>query len=67
MDYTFFWMNGGSALDDPYCYRDVRNIEAEERVHEVLSANQMRVLTAIGIMRINTLYQLYADKLAGTT
>jgi rhamnulokinase len=56
----------GKAIEDPYCYRDVRNIESEERVHEILSANGMRVLTAIGIMRINTLYQLYADKLAGT-
>ena len=57
---------GGAAIEDPFCYRDVRNIASEERVHEILGANQMRVLTAIGIMRINTLYQLYADKLAGT-
>ena len=58
--------DAGKALDHPFCYRDVRNITSEERVHQVLSANQMRVLTAVGIMRINTLYQLYADKLAGT-
>ena len=56
----------GRAMDDPFCYRDVRNIASEERVHNILSANQMRVLTAIGIMRINTLYQLYADSMAGT-
>ena len=56
----------GKAIEDPFCYRDVRNITSEQRVHEVLSANGMRVLTAVGIMRINTLYQLYADKLAGT-
>jgi rhamnulokinase len=56
---------GGKALEDPYCYRDVRNIASEEAAHKVISATQMRVLTAIGIMRINTLYQLYADKLAG--
>lgn len=56
----------GRALENPFCYRDPRNILAEERVHELLGANQMRVLTGIGIMRINTLYQLYADKLAGT-
>ena len=55
----------GEAIDDPYCYRDVRNIASEEAVHAILPASQMRVLTAIGIMRINTLYQLYADKLAG--
>ncbi len=57
---------GGRALENPFCYRDPRNILSEERVHEILSANQMRALTAIGILRINTLYQLYADKLAGT-
>lgn len=55
----------GTALAQPFCYRDLRTIEAEARVHDELSATQMRVLTAIGIMRINTLYQLYADKLAG--
>ncbi len=56
----------GIALEDPYCYRDVRNIAAEQAVHAIVGADQMRVLTAIGIMRINTLYQLYADKMART-
>ncbi|MGI4854478.1 MAG: rhamnulokinase [Janthinobacterium lividum] len=55
----------GQAIENPFCYRDPRNIVSEEHVHETLSANQMRVLTAIGIMRINTLYQLHADRLAG--
>lgn len=55
----------GLALEPPYCYRDVRNIAAEAAVHGILSAAQMRALTAVGIMRINTLYQLYADKMAG--
>jgi rhamnulokinase len=55
----------GKALENPYCYRDVRLVASEAKVHEILSAAQMRVLTAIGIMRINTLYQLYADKMAG--
>ena len=64
VDYARLDANG-KAIEDPYCYRDVRNIASEERVHEIIPAAQMRVLTAIGIMRINTLYQLYADKLAG--
>lgn len=55
----------GIALEDPYCYRDIRNIASEAAVHDIVSAAQMRVLTAIGIMRINTLYQLYADRMAG--
>ena len=55
----------GTALTQPFCYRDPRTLEAEARVHDEVSATEMRGLTAIGIMRINTLYQLYADKLAG--
>ncbi|MGI4755980.1 MAG: rhamnulokinase [Janthinobacterium lividum] len=65
VDYVRLDANG-RALENPHCYRDPRNIASEERVHEILSANQMRVLTAIGIMRINTLYQLHADRLADT-
>ncbi len=55
----------GAALEEPYCYRDVRNVEAEQRAHELVSTETMRALTGIGIMPINTVYQLYADKLAG--
>jgi rhamnulokinase len=64
VDYARLGENG-KIVADPYCYRDNRTIDSEQKVHDIMSASQMRVLTAIGIMRINTLYQLYADKLAG--
>ncbi len=49
----------------PFCYRDERTEQAEREVHSLLPASQLYVLTGIQILRINTLYQLYADKLAG--
>jgi rhamnulokinase len=55
----------GNPVALPFCYRDVRTEEAEARVHSVLPASRLYSLTGIQILRINTLYQLYADKLAG--
>jgi rhamnulokinase len=49
----------------PYCYRDPRTEEAERQVHSILSPSRLYSLTGIQILRLNTLYQLYADKLAG--
>jgi rhamnulokinase len=55
----------GKPLADPFCYRDERGIEAERRVYERCSPERLRELTGVQLIRINTLYQLYADKLAG--
>ncbi len=55
----------GQPLAEPFCYRDERTIEAERRLHVVLPQTRMRELTGIQQLRINTLYQLYADRLAG--
>lgn len=49
----------------PFCYRDARTERAETEVHSMLSPARLYSLTGIQILRINTLYQLYADKLAG--
>lgn len=49
----------------PFCYRDQRTAEAEERVHRKLSADYLYSLTGIQNLRINTIYQLYADRIAG--
>lgn len=49
----------------PFCYRDARTERAEAEVHAMLPAARLYALTGIQILRINTLYQLYADKLAG--
>ena len=55
----------GMLSANPFCYRDARTEEAERKVHERISPEQLYGLTGIQILRINTLYQLYADKLAG--
>ena len=55
----------GSAAARPFCYRDTRTEKAEIEVHAILPPSRLYALTGIQILRINTLYQLYADKLAG--
>jgi rhamnulokinase len=55
----------GSPVALPFCYRDPRTEAAEIAVHSVLPPERLYSLTGIQILRINTLYQLYADKLAG--
>lgn len=57
--------NRGEAIALPFCYRDTRTEKAESEVHDVLPSSRLYSLTGIQILRINTLYQLYADKLAG--
>ena len=56
----------GQPLADPYCYRDERGIEAERSVYGLCCPERLRELTGVQLIRINTLYQLYADKSAGT-
>jgi len=53
----------GQPLTDPFCYRDLRTVAAEQYLHRHLSPDRMREITAITPMRINTLYQLHADRL----
>jgi len=55
----------GEAIDNPFCYRDPRTEAAELAVHAIISPARLYSLTGIQLLRINTLYQLYADKLAG--
>jgi rhamnulokinase len=52
---------GGKALADPFCYRDERTIKAERALHRKISPERLRELTGVQLIRINTLYQLYAD------
>ncbi len=51
----------GSAVADPFCYRDERTVAAEAAVHRAISPERLRELTGVQLMRINTLYQLHAD------
>jgi rhamnulokinase len=50
---------------NPFCYRDVRTERAEAEVHALISPSRLYELTGTQILRINTVYQLFADKLAG--
>jgi rhamnulokinase len=55
----------GVSLGDPFCYRDERTVKAELQAHSRCSAERMRELTGVQLLRINTVYQLYADRLQG--
>lgn len=55
----------GNPVALPFCYRDARTEKAEIEVHSILPPSRLYSLTGIQIIRLNTLYQLYADKLAG--
>ena len=55
----------GDAIADPFCYRDERTQDAEKKVHEIIAPSRLYSLTGIQLLGLNTLYQLYADKLAG--
>jgi rhamnulokinase len=53
----------GKALGDPFCYRDERTVRSEVLLHEEIAPQRLRELTGVQLLRINTLYQLYADAL----
>lgn len=48
-------------LDDPFCYRDPRTDSAMPEVLQRISRERLYELTGIQFMRLNTLFQLYAD------
>jgi rhamnulokinase len=55
-------LNGsGMAIADPFCYRDERTVSTEPALHERLSAERMREITGIQLLRINSVYQMFAD------
>jgi len=53
----------GCMLGNPYCYRDERTEGLLEKVLENMSMEEIYNLTGVQFMRINTLIQLYADKI----
>jgi len=55
----------GNQIANPFCYRDERTIPAEKEIHQLIAPTKLYALTGIQLLRINTLYQLYADHLAG--
>lgn len=55
----------GKVLADPFCYRDERTVEAEREFYRRIGSDKLRELTGVQLLRINTLYQLFADVLQG--
>ncbi len=52
----------GEPIADPFCYRDERTIASQTEVLKRISAERLRDITGVEMIRINTLYQLYADR-----
>lgn len=57
--------SNGQRMADPYCYRDDRTALAAEEVFRRMPPERMYRLTGIQLLNLNTVFQLYADKLAG--
>ena len=53
----------GELFAPPYCYRDPRTQRAMAEVHQRIPAERLYSITGVQIQPINTVYQLYADKL----
>jgi rhamnulokinase len=56
----------GALVDNPRHYRDSRNNSMLERTFAVVPREQVFAHTGIQFMQLNSLYQLYAIKLAGS-
>jgi rhamnulokinase len=55
----------GNQIENPFCYRDARTIQAEQEIYRAISPARLYALTGIQLLRINTLYQLHADRQRG--
>jgi rhamnulokinase len=55
----------GLALDAPFCYRDERTVAAKAAVDALISVEELFERTGAQPLRINTAYQLVADRQAG--
>ncbi len=56
----------GELLENPYHYRDPRNPPAMDAALRIVSKEEIYRQTGVQFMPINTLYQLYAAKLANS-
>ena len=62
VDYVL--MKGDSEVYPTYAYRDSRTEEPIKLVHEIIPFEELYRATGIQFNSFNTIYQLYADKLA---
>ena len=63
VDYVL--LKGDTEVMPVYAYRDVRMDETIDKVHAIVPFEKLYERTGIEFQRFNTVYQLYADKLAG--
>jgi len=57
--------NNGHPLHQPFCYRDERSVQSKEAADQMAHPHWMFVHTGAQPLRINTVYQLLADRAAG--
>ncbi len=63
VDYVL--LRGDEEIRPAYAYRDSRTDRIVPKVHEIMSFSELYRRTGIQFQPFNTIYQLYADKLAG--
>ena len=63
VDYVL--MRGDEEIKPTYAYRDSRTEEPIEAVHGIIPFAELYRRTGIQFNKFNTVYQLYADKMAG--
>lgn len=63
VDYVL--LKGSEPVLPCYAYRDGRTESAIPKVHEIIPFEELYARTGIQFQPFNTVYQLYADKLAG--
>jgi len=63
VDYVL--LSGDETVYPVYSYRDTRTAKAVEEVHALIPFERLYSRTGIQMQPFNTVYQLYADKLAG--
>ena len=63
VDYVLF--SGDKEIMPAYAYRDSRMNEVIDKVHAIVPHTELYQKTGIEFQKFNTVYQLYADKLAG--
>lgn len=60
-----YCLDYGGEFSKVMCYRSARTARAVEAVHKIIPPEQLYSITGIQFQPFNTVYQLYADKLAG--
>lgn len=55
----------GKPLRDPFCYRDERTVAAKEAADKIIPPFELFQITGAFPLRLNTVYQLMADPVAG--